>query len=70
MTAEERDTHPKAETVGGYLKTLDYHEAWRRSWDNADDEDRRKVLNLPNWDNEKFKQLSGIDVHKELGVEE
>jgi len=68
-TDEERKEHKKEiETCGGFLRTLDYKEAWRRSWDNADDEDRRKVLSLPNWDNEVFKEISGIDVEKELGI--
>ena len=68
-TDEERKEHKKEiETCGGFLKTIGYKEAWRKSWDNADDEDRRKVLALPNWDNEVFKEISGIDVEKELGI--
>ncbi len=42
--------------------------AWRASWDKASDEDRRKVYALPNWDNEIFKEISGIDVDKELNT--
>ena len=68
-TDEERKEHKKEiETCGGFLKTIGYKEAWRKSWDNADDGDRRKVLALPNWDNEVFKEISGIDVEKELGI--
>ena len=66
-TDAERETYKKEiETCGGFLKTISYKEAWRKSWDNASDEDRRKVLALPNWDNEVFKEISGIDVEKEL----
>ena len=69
-TDAERETYKKEiETCGGFLKTIPYKEAWRKSWDNASDEDRRKVLALPNWDNEVFKEISGIDVEKELGKE-
>ena len=50
------------------MKTIGYKEAWRKSWNKASDEDRRKVLALPNWDNEVFKEISGIDVEKELGI--
>ena len=68
-TDEEREEHKKEiETCGGFLKTIGYKEAWRKSWNEADDEDRRKVLELPNWDNEVFKEISGIDVEKELGI--
>lgn len=68
-TDAERETYKKEiETCGGFLKTISYKEAWRKSWDNASDEDRRKVLTLPNWDNEVFKEISGIDVEKELGI--
>jgi len=28
------------------------------------------VIDLPNWDNEIFKKISGIDVEKELGIKE
>ena len=34
--------------------------------DKADEEDKRKCFDLPNWDNEIFKAISGIDVEKEL----
>ena len=68
-TDEEREKHKKdIETCGGFLKTIPYKEAWRKSWDKASDADRRKVLELPNWDNEVFKEISGIDVEAELGI--
>ena len=66
MTRDEIKDHPYYQTTDGYLKTLTYYEAWRESWDRADDKDRRKVLKLPNWDNEIFKEVSGIDVEQEL----
>ena len=70
MTTEEKEENPECETTGGYLKTIDYQEAWRISWDKADDADRRKCLALPNWNNELFLEISGIDVEKELEDEE
>jgi hypothetical protein len=68
MSDEEKEQHPEHEAAEGYLKTLGYHEAWRRSWGNTSDEDRRKTLELPNWNNAKFLEISGIDVEKELGL--
>lgn len=70
MTQKEKDEHPSYNTTGGYLKTLGYKEAWRRAWDSADDGDRRKCLDIPNWDNELFLEISGIDVEKELNKSE
>ena len=70
-TDEEREIYKKdIEVCGGFLKTIPYKDAWRKSWDNATDDDRRKVLELPNWNNEIFKEISGIDVEKELGIKE
>ena len=68
MTEEEKKEHDTYKTTGGYLRSYEYQDAFRKSWENADDEDRRKTLSLPNWDNELFKEISGIDVEKELEV--
>ena len=66
MTEKEKDAYPSYVTTGGYLKVKTYHGAWRESWDKASLEDKKKVLTLPNWNNEIFKEISGIDVEKEL----
>lgn len=68
MTDKEKIAFPTYVTTGGYLKIHTYRQAWRNSWDKATLEDRKKVLELPGWDNEVFKEISGIDVEKELGV--
>ena len=33
-------------------------------WDNLSDDDKKEVLNLPNFDKEIFKQITGIEVEK------
>ena len=66
MTDEEKIKHPEHECLGGYLRKMTYKEAFKYSWENADKEDRKLVLELPNFDNEIFKEISGIDVLKEL----
>ena len=68
MTEEEKKEHDTYKTTGGYLRSYEYQEAWRKSWENATDEDRRKTLLIPNWDNALFLEISGIDVEKELSV--
>ena len=69
-TEEERAEHKtEFETCGGYIKTLEYKEAFRRSWDMASKEEHMKLLKLPNWNNEIFKEISGIDAEYEIANE-
>ena len=62
MTDEEKSNNPSHKTTGGYLKVYDYKEAFKKSWYNADKEDRIRIKELPNFNAEKFKEISGIDV--------
>lgn len=66
MTDEEKKANPEHETTGGFLRVKEYKQAWRDSWNDATDGDRRKVLDLPNWDNAIFEEITGINVEKEL----
>ena len=69
-TDEEKEEHKiEIETSGGFLKTLNYKEAWRLAWDKASKEEHLKMLKLPNWDNEVFKEISGIDAEAEIEKE-
>ena len=68
MTDEEKENNPNYETLGGYLRKMTYKEAWKHSWNNANKENRKLVLKLPNFDNEIFKEITGIDVCKELEI--
>ena len=67
---EKVDCSKTCEVVGGYLKKVNPKEGWRAAWDGASDEDRRKCLDIPNWNNEMFKEISGIDVEAELAAGE
>ena len=70
-TEKEKEAHKtEIETCGGFLKTLSYKEAFRIAWDKADKEEHKKLLNLPNWNNEIFKEISGIDAEAEIAKEE
>jgi hypothetical protein len=64
MTDEEKSKIDGWETMGGYLKTLDYKEAWAEYWSRASEEDKNWFLNLPNFDADIFKEITGIDVSK------
>ena len=69
-TEEEKEEHKKEiEVCGGFLKTLEYKEAWRLAWDKASKEEHKMLFNLPNWDNEVFKKITGIDAEAEIARE-
>jgi hypothetical protein len=62
MTDNEKKAYPQFFVRGGYLKTYTYEEAWANYWRDTDEEDRQRVLNLPNFDSEVFKSITGIDI--------
>lgn len=73
MSAQEKKNKPEHETIGGYLKNLEYKEAWRIAWDSATDKDKELLYALPNFDPEVFEEISGIDIKevtKEITISE
>lgn len=64
MTATDRKEHPEADTTGGLLRTYTYKEAWANFWRDTDEENRKKFLNLPNFDAVIFLEITGIDVRE------
>ena len=62
MTDAEKAAHPSHEITGGYLKTFTYKEAWSNAWKNANDEQKRWFLSLPNFDADIFFEITGIRV--------
>ena len=62
MTAYEKKEKPKAEKAEGYFKQYTYKEAWDNFWRDTDEANRQKFLNLPNFDAEIFKEITGVDV--------
>lgn len=66
-TEEEKKEHEaEIATCGGFLKTINYKDAWRIAWNKASIEERKKLFNLPNWDNQVFKEITGIDAENEI----
>ena len=66
-TKEEKQEHKaEIETCGGFMKTIDYKDAWRIAWNKASIEERKKLFDLPNWDNQVFKEITGIDAENEI----
>ena len=66
-TEEEKQEHKaEIEICGGFLKTINYKDAWRIAWNKASIEERKKLFDLPNWDNQVFKEITGIDAENEI----
>jgi len=60
MTAQEKKDKPVYKDIGGYLKVLSYEDAWAKWWA---ENDHKQILNLPHFDAEIFKKITGLDVH-------
>ena len=62
MSDEEKQAHPEHETCGGYLKVLEYKDAWREMWDKLSEDEKAAVKALPNFDSDVFYEITGIKV--------
>ena len=61
-TDEEKQSDRDKDLIGGYLKTYTYKEACKNWWDKYTDEERAVIMSMPNFNKEKFKQITGIEV--------
>ena len=69
-TDEEKEAHKiDIETCGGFTKAISYKEAFHIAWNKASKEEHKKLLKLPNWNNEIFREISGIDAEAEIAKE-
>ncbi|TGA95991.1 hypothetical protein E4665_17100 [Sporolactobacillus shoreae] len=60
MTPEEKAEHTDYETTGGYLKRNDLSEAYAKWWDKLSDRQKQIIREIPNFDAEKFEEITGI----------
>lgn len=61
-TDEEKQTDKNKDLIGGYLKTYTYKEACKNWWNKYTDKEKAVIMSMPNFDKEKFKQITGIEV--------
>ena len=71
MTEEEKAKHPEHKTTGGYLKRIDtepdfYESCWRKWWGSLTFNKKKIIQAIPNFDAEKFKKITGIEVCEEV----
>ena len=50
------------ELMGGYLKTYTMKEAWANWWSKLTDENKEIIKQLPNFDSDVFKDITGIEI--------
>lgn len=62
MSGEEKENNKNYKTLGGYLKTLSYQDAWKLAWSEMDPETKGKFLTIPHFDSEIFKEITSIDM--------
>ena len=65
MSEEEKEVNPNAKDTNGYLKIMKPHECAQDWWDKLKDTDKKIILDIPNFDREIFKEITGIDVGEE-----
>lgn len=62
MSDEEKSIHPEHEATGGYLKTVDFKTACKMMWDSLCDDGKQCVKEIPNFNAEVFKEITGIEI--------
>ena len=61
-TDEEKQFDKDKDLIGGYLKTYTYKEACKNWWNEYTDKEKAVIMSMPNFDKDKFKQITGIEV--------
>ena len=62
MTDQEKIDNPTFHTCEGYLRTNDWVAEWAKAFASASAEDVQKVRDLPGFDAEVFKEITGLDL--------
>ncbi len=62
MSDVEKQENPSYSHTGGYLKALDYKDAFTKSVTEASKEERDLIRALPNFDADIFLEISGVDL--------
>ena len=62
MTDEEKKSNPQHETCDGYLKTFTPEESWSNLWKSITKSEKQEIMNIPNFNKDKFKFITGIEV--------
>ena len=63
MSSEEIHDHPEAETTCGYLKEIDNSDCFIKWWHDLTDKEKDIIKKIPNFDADKFFEITGIRVN-------
>ena len=63
-TQNEKEADEQKRLIGGYLKEYTMKEAWANWWDKLTDENKEIIKQIPNFDPEIFKEITGIEVEE------
>ena len=62
MTDEEKKKNPWYKITGGYLKSFSFKEACANMWNNLTDKEKDIIQSIPNFNKDKFKEITGIEL--------
>ena len=62
MSDEEKAEHPEHVNTDGFLKVRDNTDCFKKWWDGLDPEERQIIMNIPNFDANKFFKITGVEV--------
>ena len=68
MSGEKKEAYPSYTTTSGYLKVKTFKQAALEAWEKADEDDREKTFNLPNFDIDVFEEIFGFRPIKQKSV--
>ena len=64
MTDDEKKEHPEYTVTGGFLKYIEKETGRQIWWNNLSTNEKDAILNIPNFDKEIFKQITGISIEE------
>ena len=62
MSDEEKAEHPEHVNTGGFLKVRDNTDCFKKWWNGLDPEERQIIMDIPNFDANKFLEITGVEV--------
>ena len=63
MTDEEKEQHPEYSVTGGFSKHIKKETRRQMWWDGLSDRKKEIVMQLPNFDKDIFKEITGIKIY-------
>ncbi|HCQ5483063.1 TPA: hypothetical protein STY81_003027 [Clostridioides difficile] len=61
MSDKEKKNNPEHEITGGYLKIFTFKEMCKNMWSNLTDEEKKIIMEIPNFDRDIFQEITGIN---------